>query len=198
MNHLPDFIKKVVAHFDRLPGIGPKTATKLVFYLLQDPEEARSFAQDLLDAGGKTIFCGRCFNLSDQELCSICRDTQRNQRQICIVAQSQDLEAVERVSSFNGVYHILHGTLNPLEGITPDRLKIKELLQRIRDEQVEEIILGLDPTLEGEATSMYLTKLFKPLGIKITKPARGLPMGSSIEYTDEVTLASAFDNRKEV
>jgi recombination protein RecR len=198
MNHLPDFIKKVVSHFDRLPGIGPKTAAKLVFYLLQDPEEARSFAQDLLEASGKTIFCQRCYNLSDQELCSICRDPQRDQRQVCIVAQSQDLEAVERVSSFNGVYHILHGMLNPLEGITPDRLKIKELLQRIKDEQIQEIILGLDPTLEGEATGMYLTKLLKPLGIKVTKPARGLPMGSNIEYTDEVTLSSALENRKEV
>lgn len=198
MNHLPDFIKKVVTHFDRLPGIGPKTATKLVFYLLQDSGEAQSFAHDLLEASGKTIFCQRCFNLSDQDLCSICRDPQRNQQQVCIVAQSQDLEAVERVSSYNGVYHILHGTLNPLEGITPDQLKVKELLQRIKDENVEEIILGLDPTMEGEATSMYLAKLLKPLEIKVTKPARGLPMGSNIEYTDEVTLSSALENRKEV
>ena len=198
MNHLPDFIKKVVSHFDRLPGIGPKTATKLVFYLLQDSGEAQSFAEDLLEASDKTIFCRRCFNLSDQDLCSICRDTQRNQKQVCVVAQSQDLEAVERVNSYNGTYHILHGTLNPLEGITPDRLKIEELIHRIKEEKVEEIILGLDPTMEGEATSIYLAKLMKPLGLKVTKPARGLPMGSNIEYTDEVTLSSALENRKEV
>ncbi|MFH0874276.1 MAG: recombination mediator RecR [Candidatus Komeilibacteria bacterium] len=198
MNYLPDFVRKLVEHFDRLPGIGPKAATRLAFFVLQDQSSAQQFAADLAEASSKTIFCLQCQNLSDQTLCSICRDANRNQQQICVVAQSQDLEAVERVQNYRGTYHILHGLLNPLEGITPEALKVKELMQRIKDHQIQEIILALDPTIEGESTALYLTKIIKPAGIKITKPARGLPMGSNIEYTDEITLSSALENRKEV
>ncbi len=198
MNYLPDFVRKLVDDFDRLPGIGPKTATRLAFFVLQDQKMAEQFALDLSEASGKTIFCLQCQNLADQTLCSICRDPNRNQKQICIVAHSQDLEAVERVQNYRGTYHILHGVLNPLEGITPEALKVTELMQRIKDHATDEVILALDPTIEGEATALYLAKILRPTGVKITKPARGLPMGSNIEYTDEVTLSSALENRKEV
>lgn len=198
MAHLPDFVQRLVGHFDNLPGIGPKTATKLVFFLLQDSEEARQFAHDLNEASDKTLFCSQCQNVSDQSLCSICRDPQRDQSTICIVADSQDLEAFERVHSFRGVYHILHGTINPIEGMTPDKLRIKQLIERLKQHVIHEIILGLDPTIEGEATAVYIATLVKPLGIRVTKPARGLPMGSTIEYADEVTLSSAMENRKEL
>ncbi len=198
MPHLPEFVQRLVNHFDSLPGIGPKTATKLVFYLLQNTDEVRAFAADLSEASDKTLFCSQCQNVSDQSLCSICRDPKRDQGLICVVADSQGLEAFERVHSFQGVYHILHGTMNPLEGITPDKLRIKQLIERLKQRSVHEIILGLDPTIEGETTAVYLNKTLKPFGLKISKPARGLPMGSTIEYADEVTLSSALENRQEI
>lgn len=198
MNNLPSFIQKLVDHFDKLPGIGPKTATKLVFYLLQDDREVKQFASDLEDASQKIIFCSECQNVSDQTICNICSDKNRNKKQICVVSSSQDLQAVEKAHIYEGLYHILHGTINPIEGITPDRLKITELLGRIKNHNVQEIILALDQTMDGEATAMYLIKVLKPLGVKITRPARGLPVGSNIEYADEVTLSSALENRREI
>ncbi len=198
MNNLPSFIQKLVDHFDKLPGIGPKTATKLVFYLLQDDQEVKRFASDLEDASQKIIFCSECQNVSDQTICNICSDKNRNKKQICVVSSSQDLQAVEKAHIYEGLYHILHGTINPIEGITPDRLKITELLGRIKNHNVQEVILALDQTMDGEATAMYLIKVLKPLGVKITRPARGLPVGSNIEYADEVTLSSALENRREI
>lgn len=198
MKHLPDFIQKLIAEFDKLPGIGPKVATRLVFNLLHRKEDIRSFAQALNNADKLVHFCPKCFNLTDEGLCSICQDPHRNQDLVCVVAHNQDVDAIEKTGEFDGVYHLLNGLLSPLEGQTPDKLKIKELTDRIKKDNIKEIILALDQSMEGEATTIYLTKLFKDYDIKISKLARGIPMGANIEYTDEVTLSSALKNRKNI
>ena len=198
MKHLPDFIQKLIAEFDKLPGIGPKVATRLVFNLLHNKEDIKSFAQALDNAGKLVHFCPQCFNLTDDGLCSICNDPHREQSIICVVAHNQDVDAVEKTGEFDGTYHLLNGLLSPLEGITPDKLKIKELIKRIDRNGVQEIILALDQSMEGEATTIYLTKLLKDYDIKISQLARGIPMGANIEYTDEVTLSSALKNRKDL
>ena len=198
MSYLPNFIKNLITEFDKLPGIGPKTAIRLVFNLLHRKEDLQSFAQALNEAYQKIHFCPQCFNLTDQDLCGICSDTQRDKENICIVAHNQDVEAIEKTAEFNGTYHLLNGLLSPLEGITPEKLRIKELVKRIKKDNVKEIILALDQSMEGEATIIYLSKLLKDFKIKITKLARGIPLGANIEYTDEITLSSAFQNRKKV
>ena len=196
MKHLPDFIQKLIVEFDKLPGIGPKVATRLVFNLLHRKEDILKFAQALDQAAKMVHFCPQCFNLTDDGLCSICQDPHRDQKVICVVAHNQDVDAVEKTGEFDGTYHLLNGLLSPLEGLTPDKLKIKELTQRIKKDDIKEIILTLDQSMEGEATTIYLTKLLKDYDIKISKLARGIPMGANIEYTDEVTLSSALKNRK--
>ena len=198
MSYLPNFIKTLIAEFDKLPSIGPKTARRLVFNLLHRKEDLKSFAQALNEAYQKIHFCPQCFNLTDQGLCGICGDSQRDKESICIVAHNQDVEAIEKTAEFNGTYHLLNGLLSPLEGITPEKLRIKELVRRIKKDKVKEIILALDQSMEGEATIIYLSKLLKDFKIKITKLARGIPLGANIEYTDEITLSSAFQNRKKV
>ena len=196
MKHLPDFIQKLIVEFDKLPGIGPKVATRLVFNLLHNKEDIKSFAQALDNAGKLVHFCPQCFNLTDDGLCSICKDPHREQSLVCVVAHNQDVDAVEKTDEFDGTYHLLNGLLSPLEGITPDKLKIKELIRRIDKNSVKEIILALDQSMEGEATIIYLNKLLKDYDVKVSKLARGIPMGANIEYTDEVTLSSALKNRK--
>ena len=198
MKHLPDFIQKLIAEFDKLPGIGPKTATRLVFDLLHRKEDIKEFFTSLQDAYRNIHFCPECFDLTDDGLCSICKNPQREKTIVCVVAHNQDIEAIEKTNEFQGVYHLLNGLLSPLEGITPDKLKIKELEERIKRNSVKEIILALDQSVEGEATTIYLAKLLKDSPVKITKLARGIPMGANIEYTDEVTLSSALQNRKEL
>ena len=198
MNFLPESLRQLILHFDRLPGIGPRVATKLALFLTQQPDLAKKFAHDIEAAMASVRLCAQCQNVSDQELCLICRDPKRDQETICVVAEPQDIEALERVLEYTGVFHVLHGTIRPIEGVTPEHLKVKELLDRIKQRQVNEIILALDPTMDGEATTLYLTRTLKPLGIPLTKLARGLPMGSNIEYTDEVTLSSAMQNRKPI
>ncbi len=198
MSYLPDFIKNLIDEFDKLPSIGPKTATRLVFNLLHRKEDLRSFSEALREAYQKVHFCPQCFNLTDEGLCNICNDSQRDKKAICIVAHNQDVEAVEKTAEFNGTYHLLNGLLSPLEGITPDKLKVKELVERIKRDKVKEIILALDQSMEGEATIIYISKLLKDFDIKISKLARGIPMGANIEYTDEITLSSALKNRKKI
>ena len=198
MAYLPDFIQKIINEFDKLPGIGPKTSTRLAFDLLHRKADMKELARALDDACSQVSFCPQCFNLSDQGLCNICADPKRNQNLICIVAHNQDVEAVEKTGEFNGTYHLLSGYLSPLEGVTPDKLKIKELEIRLSKNNIQEIILALDQSLEGEATTLYLSKLLKKYPIKISQLARGIPMGANIEYTDEATLSSALQNRKEL
>lgn len=196
MRHLPDFIQKLIDEFDKLPGIGPKTSTRLVFDLLHRREDIKEFANSLNDAYAKVNFCPQCFNLSESGLCNICRDPQRDQSLICVIAHNQDIEAIEKTNEFNGTYHLLNGLLSPLEGITPDKLKIKELIKRLEKNNIKEIILALDQSMEGEATTLYLSKILHEKSIPLSQLARGIPMGANIEYTDEVTLSSALKNRK--
>ncbi len=198
MSYLPDFIQKLIAEFDKLPGIGPKTASRLVFNLLHRPDDVRSLAQALTEAQAKVHFCPECFNLTDDALCSICSNPQRNKTIICIVASNQDVEAMEKTGEFDGVYHLLNGLLSPLEGITPDQLTISSLLKRLDKNNAQEVILALDQSMEGEATSLYLAKLLKDKPMTVSQLARGIPMGANIEYTDEVTLSSALQNRKKM
>ncbi len=198
MNSFPSSIQKVVNHFDDLPGIGPKHATRLALYLVSNREYAEKFSNDLETAIASVRFCSQCQTLTDAELCDICRDTNRNQKSICVVAHIQDIDPIERTGKHTGTYHILHGTLSPIEGITPDQIKLKELLARVQKLGVEEVILALDATAEGEATMLYATKILKELPVTITKLARGLPVGSNIEYADEVTLSSAIENRRKL
>ena len=198
MAHLPNFIQKLIDEFDKLPGIGPKTASRLVFDLLHRKDDIKSLADNLNIAFQQIHLCPKCFNLSDDGLCKICANSNRNKKIIAVVAHNQDVEALEKTSSFQGTYHLLNGLLSPLEGITPDKLKINELEKRILEDAVEEVILVFDQSMEGEATTIYLSKLLKKYPIKISRLARGIPMGANIEYTDEVTLSSALENRKEV
>jgi len=198
MKHLPDFIQNLIDQFDKLPGIGPKTATRLVFDLLHRQDDVRQFADALTKAQEKIHFCPECFNLSDDGLCNICANPSRDKNLLCVVAHNQDVEAIEKTGDFDGVYHLLNGLLSPLEGITPDKLKIKELEKRIQKNNIKEIILALDQSMEGEATSIYLSKLLKNHSVTVSQLARGIPMGANIEYTDEVTLSSALKNRKQI
>lgn len=198
MPYLPDFIQKIINEFDKLPGIGPKTSTRLAFDLLHRKPDMLELARALDDAYSQVSFCPQCFNLSDQDLCNICADPKRNQNLLCIVAHNQDVEAIEKTGEFNGTYHLLNGYLSPLEGITPEKLKIKELEIRLNKNNIQEIILALDQSLEGETTTLYLSKLLKKHPLKVSQLARGIPMGANIEYTDEATLSSALKNRKEL
>lgn len=196
MRHLPDFIQNLIDEFDKLPGIGPKTAARLVFNLLHRKDDMQSFADSLQTAHDKVHFCRQCFNLSDDGLCNICSDPSRDQATICVIAHPQDIEAIEKTGEFSGVYHLLSGLLSPLEGITPDKLKVSQLIKRVEDGKVKEVIMALDQSMEGDATTLYLTKLLNKYPLTVTLLARGIPMGANIEYTDEVTLSSALKNRK--
>ncbi len=198
MQHLPEFVQKLIAEFDKLPGVGPKTSSRLVFNLLHRKDDIKEMAEALNQAYQNIHLCPECYNLADNGLCTICKDPQRNKNIVCVVAGNQDVEAIEKTSAFGGVYHLLNGLLSPLEGITPEKIKIKELTERIKKNGVTEIVLALDQSLEGEATSIYLAKLLKDYPVTVTQLARGIPMGANIEYTDEVTLSSAFKDRKKI
>lgn len=195
----PEAIKKLIKEFTNLPGIGEKTAERLVFYLLdQSKQSLLNFSQALSNLKEKIVRCSQCQNFSDANLCLICQDKKRNPGVICVVAKPQDVVAIEKTNEYQGVYHVLGGVLNPLEGITPEQLKIKELISRLKKDKIREIILALNPDLEGESTILYLVKLLKPYKIKITRLAKGLPMGSDLEYADEVTLSNALKGRREI
>lgn len=192
-------LANLIEHFRALPGIGQKTAVRLAYHVLDmDAAAAKSLAGAILEAKEKIGYCSTCFNLSDRNPCAICDDEKRDHSVICVVEQPQDVAAMERMHEYKGVYHVLHGALSPLEVVGPDDLRIKELLTRLYDTNVKEIIMATNPNVEGEATAMYIAKLLKPSGIKVTRIAHGLPIGGDLEYADEVTLAKAMENRREI
>lgn len=203
MQPLAEPVTNLIEAFGRLPGIGPKTASRLTYFLLRaDVSIAQNLAKALTELKEKTLFCSVCFNIADQDPCAICTNVQRDQGLICVVEEPLDVQAIERTREFQGVYHVLHGSISPVAGVGPDDLKIAELLRRIQQAQsaapVREILLATNPNLEGEATAMYISRLIKPLGIRVTRLARGLPVGGDLEYADEVTLGRALAGRSEM
>lgn len=192
-------IADLIEQLSKLPGIGKKTAQRLAFYVLEmEPLEVEKLATSIINAKEKIRYCKQCFNLTDDELCSICKDRGRDESLICVVEGARDIVAMEKTREFKGLYHVLHGVISPMKNIGPDDIRIKELLNRAYDSQVKEIILALNPTVEGEATSLYIAKILKPLGIKTTRIAHGIPVGGDLEYFDEVTLSKAMENRREL
>jgi len=192
-------IDNLIEALTKLPGIGRKTASRLAFHILRSsPSEAQRLARAILDVKEKIHLCSVCFNLTDEDPCRICQDERRNRAILCIVEGPNDLIAIENTGAFNGRYHVLHGTISPLEGVGPDDIKTKELMGRLRQEGIKEVILATNPTVEGETTALYLTDLIKPLGIKVTRIAYGIPMGGEIEYSDGMTLSKALEGRREV
>lgn len=192
-------IEKLIESFEKLPSIGHKTAQRLAFYMLDlSNDEVKEFTDSIINAKKNLKFCSKCFNISDTEPCNICSNPKRDESTICVVEDVRDVLAMERTHEFNGVYHVLHGSISPMNGVGPDDIKIKELLSRIMEGNVKEIILATNPRVEGEATSMYISKLVKPLGVKVTRIARGIPIGGDLEYTDEVTLSKALEGRSEM
>jgi recombination protein RecR len=190
-------VARLIEAFARLPGIGPKTAQRLTYHLLRAQDsEARTLASALVAVRDQVVFCDRCFNISDQPLCTICRDPGRDGTRLCVVEEPLDVLALERTSEFKGLYHVLHGAISPIDGIGPDDLRIRELMTRLADGVVTEVILATDPNLEGEATATYLARLVKPMGLRVTRLASGLPVGGDLEYADEVTLGRAFEGRR--
>ncbi len=198
MDVLPSPVSKLIDAFNRLPGIGPKTAARLTFYLLRAPDEiALNLSEALVGLKENTLLCERCFNITEKSPCPICSDDTRDQSTICVVEEPLDLVAIERTGAYHGLYHVLHGSISPVDGIGPEDLKIRELIDRLKKEPVKEVILATNPTMEGEATALYLLKLIAPLGIKVTRLARGLPVGGDLEYADDVTLTRAMEGRQE-
>jgi len=196
---LPNSIQKLIDQFNKLPGIGPKTAARLAFFLLKKPQaDLNEFADSLIGAKQDLTTCSVCLNIASHDPCNICGNYSRDQQTICLVADGQNLQAIERTGEYQGTYHILGGVLNSLEGIGPESLNIEQLAKRIKKDDIKEVILGLNPDLEGESTCLYLQRLLKPLGVKITRLAKGLPSGADIEYADEITLGSAVKNRREL
>ncbi|TCS79298.1 recombination mediator RecR [Pectinatus cerevisiiphilus] len=192
-------LAKLIENLRALPGIGSKTAARLAYHILDmEPSKAKALAKAIIDAKEKIGFCNTCFNLSDVNPCSICAAANRDHSTICVVEQPRDVAAMERMRDFKGVYHVLHGVLSPLDGIGPDNIRVKELLVRLQTTKVKELIMATNPNVEGEATAMYIAKLVKPAGIKVTRIAHGLPMGGDLEYADEITLAKALENRREI
>ena len=192
-------LRLLAEKFGRLEGVGKKTAMRMAFSVLElEPEEANAFAQAILDAKEKIHLCPVCQNLTDRELCPICADEGRDHGVVCVVTDARAVMAMEKVREFRGVYHVLHGLISPMNGITPDRLKIKELLARVGEGEIEEVIVATNPTVEGEATAMYLSRLLRPLGVKVTRLAYGVPVGADLEYADEITLFRALEGRREV
>ena len=199
MAELIEPVARLIEALSRLPGVGPKTAQRLTYHLLRAPEgEARALAAALVAVRDEVVYCESCFNISTGPLCPICADPSRDETRVCVVEEPLDVLALERTGSFKGRYHVLHGAISPMDGIGPEDLKTAELLHRLRSGEVVEIILATNPNLEGEATAMYLTRLLKPLGVRVTRLARGLPVGGDIEYADDVTLARAIEGRQEM
>ena len=193
-------VSRLIEAFNKLPGVGPKSAQRLTYYLLRAPqEEAQALARAILEVKEKIILCSVCQNITDADPCAICGDGQRDSSKICVVEEPLDILALERTGSYKGLYHALHGVISPMDGIGPDELKVRELLARLKSPgQVQEVIMATNPNLEGEATAMYLTRLIAPLGIRVTRLARGLPVGADLEYADDVTLTRALEGRQEV
>lgn len=195
----PKSIAALIEHFQKFPSVGPKSAQRMAFYMLRMPlTEVQKFAQAMIDAKQNTRTCEICFNISSESPCEICTSSGRDRSTICVVSETKDLIAIEKTNEYKGLYHVLQGLISPMDGIGADDIRIKELLSRLTDDKVHEIILALPPSVEGEATSLYLTKLIKPFGIKISRIAFGLPVGADLEYADEITLARAIEGRREL
>lgn len=195
----PESVTHLIEELSRLPGIGPKTASRLTYYLLRAPDEqVESLAEALRDLKARTRFCSICFNITEADPCPICSDEERDAGTICVVEEPLDVLAIERTREYRGRYHVLHGAISPVEGIGPENLRIKELLERVRGQPVREVILATNPSLEGEATAMYLQRHLAPLSVRVTRLARGLPVGGDLEYADEVTLLRALEGRREM
>ena len=192
-------VARLIEELHKLPGIGPKSAQRLAYYLLRIPEEqARSLAEAIVAVKERVILCSVCQNITEADPCSICQDQGRDRGRVCVVEKPLDILAVERTRRYTGVYHVLHGVLSPMDGVGPEDLKIKGLMERLKEGSVTEVILATNPNLEGEATAMYLNRLVASLGVKVTRLARGLPFGSDLEYADEVTLTRALEGRQEI
>ena len=199
MSYYSPSIEKLIENFEKLPSIGHKTAIRLAFHMLDlDQERTDDFISSIVEAKKNLRYCSHCFNISDTDPCQICNSPKRDNSVICVVEDVRDVIAMERTHEFKGVYHVLHGSISPMNGIGPDDIKIKELLARLSDGSVKEIILATNPRVEGEATAIYLSKIIKPLGIKVTRIAQGIPVGGDLEYTDEVTLSQALEGRREL
>ena len=199
MQSVAEPVARLIEELTKLPTVGPKTAQRLAFFLLRAPtDQARNLARAIVDVKERIVFCSTCFNITEDDPCLLCRGGDRDSAVICVVEEPLDVLAIERTRTFKGLYHVLHGAISPVEGIGPDDLKIRELLDRLRDGSVKEIILATNPNLEGEVTAMHLQRLIAPLGVKVTRPARGLPVGGDLEYADEVTLTRAFEGRREM
>jgi recombination protein RecR len=192
-------VQNLIDELGRLPGIGPKSAQRIAFHILKvDAEDARRLARSITEAKERVTWCRRCYNFAEGELCTFCRDERRDPQVVCVVEEPRDIVAIERTGEFKGRYHVLQGAISPIEGIGPEQLRVKELLTRISDEGVNEVILATNPNIEGEATAMYLAKLLKPAGLRVTRIASGLPVGGDLEYADEVTLGRALEGRRDV
>ncbi len=192
-------LSKLIEQFERLPGVGAKTAQRLAYFVLNMPQsQAEEFAKSITEAKSKIKYCSICCNFTDKDICPICSNSARDESVICVVEDPRDSFAIENTHEYNGKYHILHGAMSPLNGIGPDQLRIKELLARLNNDVVKEVIMATNPTVEGETTAMYISKLLKPLGIKVTRLAYGIPVGGDLEYADEVTLVHALEGRNEL
>ena len=192
-------LQRLIEQFSRLPGIGKKTAMRLAFFVLsRSEEEAEAFASAIIDAKKSVHYCKVCQNITDKEICEICSDVRRDNSGICVVESERDIPVFERTGEYHGLYHVLHGALSPLDGVNPEDLKIKELIARLSDGTVTEVIMATNPTVEGEATASYISRFIKPMGIKITRLAYGIAVGSDLEYADEISLSHALEGRKEI
>lgn len=199
MRHYARPIARLVDELNKLPGIGPKTAQRLAYHLVTgSPQAARTLAEAIVEAREQTIYCSSCCTITDIDPCRLCSDPARDDTLLCVVEEPKDVFVLERTREFKGRYHVLHGAISPMDGIGPEELKVKELLARLHGGNVQEIILGTDPNVEGEATAMYIARLLKPLGLRVTRMAHGMPVGGDLEYVDEVTLAKALQGRREV
>ena len=199
MSYYSPSIEKLIESFERLPSIGHKTAVRLAFHMLDlSEDETTEFVNSIINAKKNLKYCSKCYNISDTDPCPICSSPKRDNSVICVVEDVRDVMAMERTHEFKGVYHVLHGTISPMNGIGPEDIKIKELLNRIANNDIKEIIIATNPRVEGEATAIYLSKIIKPLGIKVTRIAHGIPVGGDLEYTDEVTLSKALEGRREL
>ena len=194
-----DTVNKLINQFERLPGIGHKSAVRLAFYILESPMQvAEEMSKTLIEAKKNVKFCSVCFNLTEKDPCDICSDKKRDDSVICVVENVKDVIAMEKTHEYKGLYHVLHGAISPMNNISAGDIKIKELLSRLSDDKIKEVILATNPTVEGEATAMYISRLIKPLGINVTRIAHGIPVGGDLEYTDEITLIKALEGRREM
>lgn len=197
--HYPEPISKLIDSFMKLPGIGPKTAVRLAFFVLEmNEDDVYDFAKALVGAKRDLLYCSVCHNITDRDPCSICDDSGRDRSVICVVEEPKDVIAMEKMKDYHGLYHVLHGAISPMDGIGPEDIKVPELIKRLQDDTVQEIILATNPNVEGEATATYIARLVKPVGIKISRIAHGLPVGGDLEYADEVTLSKALEGRREL